>query len=159
MSQTPEPRQSDLQQTLEAAGLRRTRQRLAVYGHLLRNVPHHPTAEEVYLAVKAEIPRLSLATVYKVLDALVSGGLVAKIAGSDGSARYDARTEDHYHLRCLRTGAVEDLPTDFDPTLLEKLDPQLVDRLRQSGFQLTGYRLELVGFFEDAEGESAPTRP
>lgn len=140
---------------LEAAGLRCTRQRLAVYGHLLRDVPHHPTAEEVFLAVKAEIPRLSLATVYKVLDALVLSGLIAKLAAHDGSARYDARTEDHYHLRCVRTGAVQDLPTEFDPTLLEKLDPHLVDHLRDSGFHLTGYRLELIGFFED-ESASRP---
>ncbi len=117
MSLTPNPRQ-DLRRTLEAAGLRCTRQRLAVYDHLLHAVPHHPTAEEVFLAVKAEVPRLSLATVYKVLDALVIGGLVSKLAAKDGTARYDARTEDHYHLRCVRTGTVHDLPTGFDPDLL-----------------------------------------
>lgn len=145
---------ADLREALESAGLRCTRQRLAVYGELLRSVPHHPSAEEVFRSLRPGLPRLSLATVYKALDALVAAGLVAKLTADDGSSRYDARTEHHYHLRCVRTGAVRDLPTEFDPDLLEKLDGRIVDRLRSDGFRVTGYRLELIGFF----AESPPGR-
>lgn len=140
-------------EALEAAGLRCTQQRLAVYDHLLRFEPHHPTADEVYRAVQSEIPRISLATVYKALDALERGGLVSRLTAVDGSARYDARADRHYHLRCLRTGEVRDLPTDFDPELVERLDPELRERLRSQGFEVTGYRLELLGFFRE-EGPS-----
>src|SRR5262249_5877219 len=114
--------------------------------------PHHPTAEEVFQAVRRDIPNLSLATVYKTLDTLVASGLVAKLSDAAGTARYDARREDHYHLRCLRTGLVRDLPTPHDPNLLGKLDPDLIDSLGREGFKVTGYRLELVGFF-DSPGE------
>src|SRR2546427_12493519 len=55
--------------TLEAAGRRSTPQREAVYRYLA-GVDHHPTAEEVYLAVKRRVPRRSLATVYTALEAL-----------------------------------------------------------------------------------------
>src|SRR5947207_2832478 len=99
-----------LRAALESAGWRCTPQREAVYAHLSR-APHHPTAEEVYQGVKATIPKISLATVYKALEALVAAGLVTKLAAGDTSARYDARSDLHYHLRCLRSGAVEDLAT------------------------------------------------
>jgi Fe2+ or Zn2+ uptake regulation protein len=96
------------------------------------------------------VPNISLATVYKCLEALVACNLAARLGSGAGPARYDCRHEDHYHLRCLKTGRLRDLPLDHDPTLLDKLDPSLVDRLRQQGFQVTGYRLELVGYFEDS---------
>jgi Fe2+ or Zn2+ uptake regulation protein len=139
---------ADLRQALERAGWRFTRQRAAVYGYL-GAVDSHPTAEEVYAAVRRHIPNISLATVYKALDALVDAELAAKIASASGPARYDCRHDAHYHLRCLKTGRIRDLDTPFDPFLLEKLDPHLRDSLRQQGFELTDYRLELLGHFRD----------
>lgn len=145
---------------LERNGFRCTRQRLAVYEHL-RESEVHPTAEEVYLAVKGGMPNISLATVYKSLDALVRCGLAARLNAADGTARFDGRHDEHYHLRCLRSGRVEDLTTPYDPDLVAKLDPELGDRLRSRGFNLLGYRLELIGYYEgeappslDSEGES-----
>ena len=63
---------------LEDAGLRCTPQRLAVYDHLSQ-ATHHPTAEDVYQAVRSAIPRISLATVYKALEALVAIGVATKL--------------------------------------------------------------------------------
>jgi Fe2+ or Zn2+ uptake regulation protein len=127
-----------------------TRQREAVYT-FLRYARGHPTAEEVYQGVKNSIPQISLATVYKALETLEASGLATKIAAAGDSARFDARQDQHYHLRCLRTGRVDDLPTAFDPELVAKLDPELNRRLEARGFHLTGYRLELVGYY-DHEG-------
>src|SRR5262245_26790191 len=98
--------EAELRATLEAAGNRCTRQRAAVYAYL-KSVVTHPTAEEVYRAVQHQVPNISLATVYNSLEALVDAKLAAKISG-DGPARYDARTENHYHVRCLKTGQVRD---------------------------------------------------
>ncbi|MDR3639477.1 MAG: transcriptional repressor [Isosphaeraceae bacterium] len=140
-----------LREALEGAGWRCTPQRQAVYAHLAR-AEHHPTAEDVYQAVKVDIPRISLATVYKALEALVSTGVAAKLAAADGTARYDARRDHHYHLRCLHSGTVEDLPTRYDPDLIAKIDPSLLPELEAKGFRVTGYRLELVGYYEDAPG-------
>src|SRR4051794_23147234 len=104
--------------------------------------------------VRTAIPKISLATVYKALEALVASGLTTKLAAGDGSARYDARSDHHYHVRCLRSGAVRDLPTPFDPDLIAKIDPGLLEQLERQGFRMTGYRLELVGYFEP--GGSTP---
>lgn len=147
-----------LRDALDRAGRRCTPQRLAVYDHL-RGADCHPTAEEVYQGVKPVIPNISLATVYKALEALVAAGLAAKLTDGDGSARYDARRDHHYHFRDLRSGAVEDLPTPFDPDLIAKLDPGLAERLAARGFHVTGYRLELVGYIQEREGgASASTK-
>jgi Fur family peroxide stress response transcriptional regulator len=138
----------ELRRALDEAGLRLTRQRAAVFDYL-RSVESHPSAEEVYAAVRRDIPHISLATVYKALEALVESHLATKLAYADGPARYDCRCDAHYHIRCLKTGQVRDLPTAFDTELLDKLDPTLIDSLRRQGFQVTDYRLELLGHFAD----------
>jgi Fe2+ or Zn2+ uptake regulation protein len=136
----------DVRRSLEEAGWRYTRQRAAVFAYL-RTAQSHPTAEQVFAAVRRQLPNLSLATVYKALEALVDAGLANRIAGDQGPTRYDGRSEPHYHLRCQHSGEVIDLPLSYDPALLDKLDPQLKEMLRQQGFEITGHRLELVGRF------------
>jgi Fe2+ or Zn2+ uptake regulation protein len=139
---------ADLRRALEQAGWRFTRQRAAVFAYL-RAAHGHPTAEQVFAAVRQQIPNISLATVYKALEALVDARLANRIAGDHGPTRYDGRSEPHYHLRCQKTGEVRDLPLPYDPHLLDKLDPHLVESLRQHGFEISGHRLELVGRFVD----------
>jgi len=148
---------------LESSGLRYTRQREAVFRYL-QSVCTHPTAEEVYSAVRSELPNISLATVYKCLETLVECNLAAKLAFSDGPARYDRRTDPHFHLRCLRTGKVRDLEAPHHDRLLRQLDPELSERLRQQGFQVTDYRMELLGYFHEpasapSEAPSPPAPP
>ena len=149
----PEPKTEksaagELRRALEQAGWRFTHQRAAVF-EFLQATDGHPTAEEVYLAVRRQIPKISLATVYKALDALVDAGLASKLANLDGPARYDCRSDAHYHLRCLQTGQIRDLNIPFDPHLLEKLDPHLAEVLERQGFRITDYRLELLGHFQE----------
>ena len=66
-----------LKAKLDEQGGLLTQQRMAVYEYL-QSVGHHPTAEDVFLAVKAKLPKLSLATVYKNLEALVACGAASK---------------------------------------------------------------------------------
>jgi Fur family peroxide stress response transcriptional regulator len=133
-----------IRNALEKAGWRCTRQRAAVYDYVSAG-ESHPTAEEVFAAVRPRLPKISLATVYKALEALVDSHLANKLTDSEGPARYDCHSEPHYHLRDVRTGFVRDLDTRYDPKLIEKLDPTLIERLRRQGFEVTGYRLEILG--------------
>ncbi len=122
---------------LEAKGQRYTEQRAAVYRFLLGTVMH-PTADEVFTAVRSEIPDISLATVYKSLEALVGCELAMKLTYGDSAARYDARTDPHPHARCTVCGRVLDVPGRIDTRMLESLGAV-------RGFTVEGYRLELVG--------------
>lgn len=130
-------RRQALRQQLHTRGAQLTPQRAAVFDYL-SGVTHHPTAEDVFLAVKAKVPRISLATVYKNLEALVQCGAASKLTYGDASARYDIRTDHHYHTRCLACGKICDLDAGEGPLLLEQIKPPL-------GFEVQDYRLELLG--------------
>ena len=98
-----------LRRALQSSGQRFTEQRAAVYSYLA-STDVHPTADEVFLAVRSDLDGISLATVYKSLETLVGCGLAVKLSYSDGSARYDGRMDPHYHSRCLACGCVTDIP-------------------------------------------------
>jgi len=121
---------------LEGRGQRLTRQREAVYDYL-RRVHDHPTAEDVYLAVKPRVPRVGLATVYKALELLVECGLASKFTYGNAASRYDIRTDLHCHARCLHCGRVKDL--DMAP------DPRWVARIKMPGFHVMDFRFEVLG--------------
>lgn len=135
----PRPEEVDavLREVLEANGQRFTEQRAAVY-RFLRGTDEHPTADEVFTVVRGEISDISLATVYKALETLVSCGLAAKLSYGDGSARYDARTDEHYHSRCLGCGVVRDVYA---------AEPAYRPQVRVGdGFRVEGFRVEVVGY-------------
>ena len=131
-----------LKQALQGQGAQVTSQRVAVYEYLSR-VEHHPTAEEIYLAVKPKVPRISLATVYKNLEALIKCEVVSKLTYGDGAARYDIRTDHHHHTRCLACGKVWDLEAAESSAWLKGIKPP------QSGFEVKDYRLEILGHCRD----------
>ena len=120
MLDSPDSADRVLRQALEANGQRFTEQRAAVY-RFLNATAAHPTADEVFLHVRQEVPGISLATVYKSLETLVGCGLAVKLTYGDGSARYDGRTDDHHHLRCVACGDVMDLPGHADDREVARL--------------------------------------
>jgi len=139
METSPGAANARLRRALEETGHRFTEQRAAVY-RFLSSTTTHPNADEVFQKVRAEVPGISLATVYKSLETLVNCGLAAKLTYSDGSARYDARMEPHHHARCVSCGRVMDIPGNLR-------DEKLRDFTRGlDGFSVLGYRLELTGF-------------
>jgi len=133
-----------LRRALDASGQRFTEQRAAVY-RFLSSTDSHPTADEVFLRVRGEVPGISLATIYKSLETLVGCGLAIKLAYADGSARYDGRTDLHHHVRCVSCGRVADVPA--------RLPEETVASLGESaeGFRITGYRLELTGYCRECD--------
>lgn len=134
---TAKPIEATLRDVLESNGQRVTEQRAAVYRFLSGTV-EHPTADEVYTAVRGQISDISLATVYKALETLVGCNLAMKLTYGDGSARYDARTDEHFHARCLDCGAVRDVEGSSIVGSLPEIHPE-------GGFRVEGYRLEVVG--------------
>ena len=81
------------------------------------NFPVHPTADQVYTALKADNPNLSLGTVYRNLNLLSEMGMLMKIRIADGSDRFDGRTDKHYHMVCDKCSRVFDVELDELDTL------------------------------------------
>ncbi len=147
METSPQDLDLRLRQALEETGHRFTEQRAAVY-RFLASTTSHPNADEVFQGVRADVPGISLATVYKSLETLVSCGLAVKLSYSDGSARYDGRTDPHHHARCLSCGRVMDVPGQFSRRDMEGLGVGLPD------FSVTGYRLELTGYCQGCSAKA-----
>jgi Fur family transcriptional regulator, ferric uptake regulator len=87
----------------------RSRQGRAV-AHALENLDH-PTADEVFHAVRRHEPKVSLATVYRNLDALVAQG-EAQVRHVGTQKRYDPLTDPHVHLHCTRCDRLTDVPLE-----------------------------------------------
>jgi len=130
--------------------LRCTKQRRAIYGALTAS-RCHPTADELYRQVLDTLPGVSLATVYNTLEAFTDAGMITKLpdAGHNGSARYDAHSEPHTHLRDRCTGVVADAPDDISKMILDHVPQQVLDTIRErTGFAVDEVQVELVGRFD-----------
>lgn len=107
---TPE----ELTEVFRARGLKITPQRQAVF-QVLHTAADHPSAEGVYATVSAQMPSISLRTVYQVLNDLTSMGEIAALDLGTGATRFDPTHGDHHHLVCASCGAVRDLFLDDVP--------------------------------------------
>ena len=102
------PTTADLERILRGAALRVTRPRMAV----LTAVHAHPHADTLSIVdvVRGGLPEASHQTVYGVLDALTTAGLVRRIQPAGSVARYEARVGDnHHHVVCRSCGAITDV--------------------------------------------------
>ena len=121
---------------IHASGRRMTRQRQAIIEYLAgRN--DHPSARQVFSAVKAGESRMSLATVYNTLSTLVELGLIKEMEFEVEDNRYDTNVSPHINLVCSICGSIADL--DRRPSVS-------VDEIRAVlGFETTGIRMEYHG--------------
>jgi Fur family transcriptional regulator, iron response regulator len=95
---------------LRGAGLRPTRQRLALGRLLFDGADRHVTAEQLHgEATTAAIP-VSLATVYNTLHQFTGVGLLREVVVEPGRSYFDTNTDDHHHFFCETTGMLQDIP-------------------------------------------------
>ena len=93
---------------LRSAGLRLTRQRLALAKLLFGGVERHVTAEMLHgEAQEARVP-VSLATVYNTLHQFTDAGLLKEIIVS-GRSYFDTNTSHHHHFYCETSGELSDI--------------------------------------------------
>lgn len=126
----------DLQRKGGAEMTKHSRQRDAVYQNLCMRTDH-PTAEELYLSLKPEMPALSLATVYRNLAMLESENKIIRI-GSGGTARYDGNISPHYHITCLECGNVHDIFMN-EAELCKEASKHFSGKILSYSVMFTGY--------------------
>ena len=105
-------KKSALREAFHEAGMRLTRQRLAIYRELVGRYDH-PDVETLYKAVKPRIPQISLFTVYRTMNAMENAGMVWRVATWKGHARYDGNVRTHAHFLCETCGKLVDLEEGF----------------------------------------------
>ncbi len=109
---------AELNEKLATSGFRFTAQRRHVY-NVLVNKRDHPTAEEVFIRAKAEMPEISMATVYNCLDALVKCGLVKQVNHDRSANRYCSNMQEHCHYYCTDCNRVFDVDLKARPLVPE----------------------------------------
>ena len=129
---TQTPSRSEVQaieQKLQEAGLRATRQRIELGTLLFGNGDRHVTAEKLYDAAKSFKRPPSLATVYNTLNQFVGHGLLREIALFGGKVWYHTKTGPHFHFYIEDKDELVDIPDELIP-FLEIVAPE--------GMQITG---------------------
>ena len=128
---------------------RMTHQRQVILEEV-RRVNTHPTADEVYEMVRKRLPRISLGTVYRNLETLSTLGLIQKIGPPSNLMRFDGKTDNHYHIRCVSCGRVEDAP------MIDSLDSVEKAIRSQSEYSILGHKLEFIGICPRCEEKRKP---
>jgi len=95
---------------LRAAGLRPTRQRVALARLLLENGNRHVTAEQLHSEARAAAIPVSLATVYNTLHQFIQCGILRELVVEPGHSYFDTNLDDHHHFYCESTGRLQDIP-------------------------------------------------
>ncbi len=103
---------TELTQLFRDRGLKVTPQRQCIF-RILHETGSHPTARSVFQSACAEMPTISLRTVYQTLNDLVALGEVQQFDVGTGAARFDPATSAHHHLVCTRCGAMRDVHCDL----------------------------------------------
>lgn len=136
----PEDKQQRLDQFFAAhreSGLPITVQRRAVFEAILDRADH-PTAEQLYRAVRGRLPQISRMTVHRILSTFVSLGVVAKTCHPGSAARFDPKLHQHHHLVCLVCGRISDVED-------ARLDHLPWPTVSPGEFEIQDYRVHFHG--------------
>lgn len=117
--------------------IRLTTQRQIILEELAK-VKSHPTASELYDMVRKRLPRIGLGTVYRNLDLMADSGMILKLEVGGTQKRFDATTEEHYHIRCSSCGKVDDI----DLPVIQELVAQATET---TPYMILGHHVEFTG--------------
>jgi Fe2+ or Zn2+ uptake regulation protein len=104
----------------------------------LHKMESHPTADELYESVRKRLPSISLGTVYRNLEILSEAGMIQKLETSGSQKRFDGVIGNHYHVRCVKCGRVDDIhtgPIAGIESVIESVH----------GYEIVSHRLEFLG--------------
>ena len=97
---------------LKQAGLRPTRQRIALAKLLFEKDDRHVSAEDLHEEARAAGVSVSLATIYNTLHQFTESGLMREVVVEAGRSYFDTNTGDHHHFFHEDTGLLQDIPSD-----------------------------------------------
>src|ERR1051325_8059417 len=110
---TPPRDHAELSELLRERGLRATSQRVVMH-RLLRERNRHLSAEELLGDASAQLPGISLPTVYATLELFEQLGIFRRVNGGGGTLLRDTRPDPHGHMICRRCGRIEHMEIGVD---------------------------------------------
>lgn len=128
----------ELERKKGAQRMRYSHQRESIY-RAVQESCEHPTANMIYDALKAEMPKLSLGTVYRNLNQLADAGRLKKIPLPNGICRFDATLGLHSHIVCESCGRVADV-------MLPALNQLELAIRQETNYSLSSYEVVMRGY-------------
>ncbi len=94
------------------AGLRPTRQRIALAELLFGGKHRHVSAEELHAEAEKTGTKVSLATIYNTLHQFREAGLLREVAVDAARSYFDTDTSDHHHFYVEDERRLIDIPAN-----------------------------------------------
>jgi Fur family transcriptional regulator, ferric uptake regulator len=140
-------RTADLGPRLSAAGERVTRQRLLI-AEALAAADEQLSAQELYERLRPAYPELGRATVFRVLEALVSVGAARRLERPGHVYAYvSCDPRHHHHLVCSQCGRVDEIGERF----VAELTDSITERY---GFAIDDATLDFYGRCSDCRAST-----
>lgn len=133
----------EIKNKLSEKGLKVTPQRMSIL-EAVYHFKDHPTADHIIEYIRQKHPNIATGTVYKVLDTLVSTGLIKKVNTDRDVMRYDGVMDAHHHLYCTKS----DLITDYTDKELDDLLVKYFANKNIPGFKIQEFVLQIKGTFD-----------
>jgi Fur family transcriptional regulator, iron response regulator len=101
-----------LAKTLRAAGLRPTRQRVAIAALLLDGRHRHLSAESLSAEIRASGVQMADGTVYNTLNQFTDAGLLRRVTIHNEHSLFDTNVDHHHHFYDGEADQLFDVPAD-----------------------------------------------
>ena len=109
-----------LSEQLKSKDIRPSFQRIKVLEYLYQK-GGHPTVDEIFRSLSADIPSLSKVTIYNTLHTLVEAGLVRVVDIDETEKRFDITLSSHGHFLCESCGKIYNFEVNIDLIPIEGL--------------------------------------
>jgi Fur family transcriptional regulator, peroxide stress response regulator len=132
-----------LTEQLKRKTIRPSYQRIKVLEYLYQK-GGHPTVDEIFRALSADIPSLSKVTIYNTLHTLVEAGLVRVVDIDETEKRFDITLGDHGHFQCEACGTIYNFQVNIDQVPIDGL----------SQFEITQKNIYFKGLCPNCRNDS-----
>ena len=127
-------------QLLVQSGLKSTHQRVVILEYLM-SCNEHPSAEDIFEALRIEHPTLSLGTVYRTLEIFSDAKLIYKVHNKDGKLLFDGRNTMHHHFY----DTAERKILDFESPELDLIIQKFLSENPIKGYKISRFQLHVEG--------------
>ncbi len=122
-------------------GFKLTPQRIAILEFLEGNTDH-PSADDIFQAIKIKHPTVSFATVYNTVQTLRDRGFIMEITIDPERKHYDPNANRHHHVICTKCSKIGDIFEDYT----DSLNLPEEDKME---FTITGNHVNFYGLCRD----------
>ncbi len=102
---------------LQANNLKATPQRLTIVEELYLN--GHLNIDELYKSLQTKFPSISLATIYKNINAMIEISFLSEVKIPHKKSVYELRKKEHSHVVCSSCNSIMDIELDTNTLIKE----------------------------------------